>query len=96
MLLLVILIAITACQPAITVLQGENGVSPLPAATVAPASRGLSVIGVDFDPPLDAAQILSSGGVSLIVAVSNSGLQTEHGVLVTAELRDVDGSTPVA
>jgi hypothetical protein len=88
---LTLLAGVTACQPAITVLQPAVTTSPLPAATVAPAERGLSVIGVDFDPALDSASFVSNGGVSLLVAISNSGQRSETEVEVTAELQDPTG-----
>lgn len=87
----VLLATLSACQPSITVLQPAATTSPLPVATVAPAARGLSVIGVDFDPPLEAGTLASNGGVSLLVAISNNGRHSEAGVQVTARLQDAEG-----
>ena len=45
-------------------------------------------MGVDFDPPLEAGQILTSGGVTLLVALENQGRRTEPTARVTARLYD--------
>ena len=61
-------------------------------ATVAPDERGIAVMGIDFDPPLDAEQLLASGGVTLLVAVENQGRGAEPSVRVTARLFDPEGA----
>lgn len=88
LLILAALASITACQPAITILPPSATAGPLMAATVAPPARGLAVIGVDFDPPLEYNQIVDSGGITLLVAVENHGLRNETGIQVTAQLQD--------
>jgi hypothetical protein len=79
-------VALIGCQPSIEVLQPT---SPLPRPTVAPEERALALMGVDFDPPLEGGQILSRGGVTLLVALENQGRQTEQ-ARVTARLYDPD------
>jgi hypothetical protein len=87
------LLLLAACSPAVTLLPSEA--ASLPAATVTPQQHALSILGVEFDPPLDYAQILSRGGVSLLVALENRGLSTESNVRVTAQLLDsTDRSEP--
>jgi hypothetical protein len=93
-------IALVACQPLIEVVQpaqasataqtprSAEAASPLAIATVAPAEHNLAVVGVDFDPPLDAARIVSDGGVTLLVAIENQGISAESNVTVTARLLD--------
>ncbi len=76
---------LVGCLPSIEVVQPA---SPLPAPTVAPDERGLAVMGVDFDPPLEAGQLLATGGVTLLVAIENQGRQTEQAATVTARLYD--------
>lgn len=83
------------CQPLIEVVQPtQPAASPVvPAlATVAPDGRGIAIMGIDFDPPLDAGQLLASGGVTLLVAVENEGQVTEPSVRVTARLFDPEGA----
>jgi hypothetical protein len=88
------LLLLSACSPAVTLLPSGAATS-LPVATVTPQQHALSILGVEFDPPLDYAQILSRGGVSLLVALENPGLSTESNVRVTAQLLDsTDRSKP--
>ena len=86
-----ILIAISAtllgCQSSIEVV--TPAVSPtLPVVTAVPQAHAVAIIGVDFDPALDYSQILSNGGVTLLVAVENLGLATETNVELNARLLD--------
>ncbi|HMA35869.1 MAG TPA: hypothetical protein VKY74_15495 [Chloroflexia bacterium] len=52
----------------------------------------LAIMGVDFDPPLDADRIANQEPVSLIIGLSNQGNQQETEVLVTADLWDAAGT----
>ena len=81
-----VMVLAAACQPAIQVFQPD----PVPAAvaTVVPSSHALAIVGVDFDPPLHYDQIMAAGGVTLITAIHNRGLDVETGVAVTARLFD--------
>ncbi len=90
-ILLVALSGLTGCVPRLEVLQSPVA-TPLPVATVAPEQHALAILGVDFDPSLDVAEMLSNGGVTLLVAVQNRGLETESNVYVTAHLVDASGS----
>ena len=76
-----------ACSPTLEVVP-HGAMRPMPFATVAPQQHDLAIVAVDFDPPLDLAQILSSGGVTLIVAVENRGRYAESNVPLTAQLLD--------
>lgn len=87
--LLFSLAALPACQPSIEVLPPRPSL-PLPVATVAPAEHSVAIIGVDFDPPLDYAQIIASGGLTLLVAIENRGLLAEPYLEATARLLDPD------
>jgi hypothetical protein len=88
----VISVTLLGCTPSIEVVQP---VSPLPPPTVAPDERALAIVGVDFDPPLEGGQILSSGGVTLLVAVENRGQQVEPAARVTARLYDPASASSV-
>lgn len=94
LLLLLAGMSVTACQPLIEVVQPPPAAAPVsPPATVTPDERGVAIMGVDFDPPLEAAQIMSNGGVTLLVAIENEGQVTEPLVRVSARLSDPhDGS----
>lgn len=96
LLMLIAALTLTACQPLIEVVQPPpSAASVTPLATVAPDERGVAIMGVDFDPPLDAAQILSNGGVTLLVAIENEGQVTEPVVRVSARLSDLHDSSTV-
>ena len=90
-ILLLLLIGVSGfllgCQPLIEVVQPPTPVVSA-VATVAPGERGVAIMGIDFDPPLEAGQILASGGVTLLVAVENQGRALESSVRVTARLFD--------
>jgi hypothetical protein len=90
------LVLLMGCQPLIEVVQPASPLgSPLmPPPTVAPDERGLAILGVEFDPPLEAGQILSRGGVTLLVALENRGLVAETSAHVTARLSDPDAIRP--
>lgn len=57
----------------------------------------LTVLAVDFDPPLVYEEILArksrGEGITLLVAVENTGTHTEQGVLVQVQLSDRNGET---
>jgi hypothetical protein len=58
--------------------------------TAVPATHAVAIIGVDFDPALDYRQIVSNGGVTLLVAVENQGSSAESNVEVKARLVDMN------
>jgi hypothetical protein len=87
LILIVAPVALLGCQPSIEVVQPA---SPVPAPTAALDERNLAIMGVDFDPPLEAGQILTGSGITLLVALENQGRQTEPAALVTAHLYDPD------
>lgn len=82
---LVMSLALLGCQPSIEVLQPN---SPLAPPTVSPEERGLAIMGVDFDPPLEGGQLLTTSGITLLVALENQGQQVEPVARVTARLYD--------
>jgi len=54
----------------------------------------LAVLAIDFDPPLEYEQIMASReGITLLVAVENTGGNSENNVTVQAELSTDDGQT---
>lgn len=81
--LLMLLLAASACQPSIQVLPPT-----LPVATVTPSAHAVAIVGVDFDPPLSSLQALNESGVRLLVAVENQGQYPESNLEVTALLSD--------
>jgi len=66
-------------------------VQPTPSPYVQDANEhNLAVLAVDFDPPLEYDEILAARnrgeGITLLVAVENTGLATERSVVVEVEL----------
>lgn len=56
----------------------------------------LAVLAIDFDPPLEYEQlVISKEGITLLVAVENSGSNNENNVAVQAELSTDDGQTVI-
>jgi len=91
--LVCICLTLLACQSYVEIVQPFTlpATPVMSVATVAPSAHAVAVIGVDFDPPLDYEQIMSNGGVTLLVAVTNLGLSTEPSVQVRAQLLDPTG-----
>lgn len=59
-----------------------------PDMSARPPEHGVAVLAIDFDPPLDSVRSLDDlKGISLLIAVENTGLATERNVVVRAELR---------
>jgi hypothetical protein len=61
------------------------------------AEHNLAVLAVDFDPPLEYDKIIArrdrGEGITLLVAVENNGIATEHDVPVEVELSKDGGDT---
>lgn len=81
---------VTACQLVTTPPLGKasNGrVEPPPIALAAPASGpDVAVTAVDFEPPLKPNADLSSGDISLLVAVENKGDRRERDIRAVAQI----------
>jgi hypothetical protein len=86
-LLAAALLALSGCVSGVSV-STHPSLAPPAVATATPEQHNLMVIGVDFDPSLDYEQIVANGGISLMAAIQNDGLEDETGVRVTARLID--------
>ncbi|GAB4516257.1 MAG: hypothetical protein Kow0047_28180 [Anaerolineae bacterium] len=79
-----------ACQPNIQITRQPGVAATATAVEVPrPLEHNLTLLGVDFDPPLDHLDLALGQGVVLMTAVQNTGLYVEEDVLVTARLFDV-------
>ena len=87
LILIVFFAALLGCQSSIEVVTPADTSVP-PAVTAVPQAHDIAIIGVDFDPALDYSQIISNGGVTLLVAVENQGLATETNIELKARLLD--------
>ena len=81
-------ILLVGCQANVHV--DRDGLA-LPPATQ-PALHNLSLLAVDFDPPLDELELVAGQGVILLAAIQNNGEEAEQNVPVIARLYDVDPS----
>ena len=84
--LLILALVVSGCAPYIAIPRSADAILA-PAATVEPRQHALSILAVDFDPPLD-GRSLSMGDAALLVSVRNEGLSDEHDVAITARLLD--------
>jgi len=85
--LFVLALLLAACAPSLEVV--PNSRAPLtPVSTVTPQQHDLAIVAVDFDPPLDFAQIRNNGGVTLLVVVENRGQSAEADVGIAAHVQD--------
>ena len=67
-------------------LDASNALAPEASSLL--SAHGLTVLAIDFDPPLETITAFADlKGVSLLVAVENTGRETERGVTVRVELR---------
>jgi len=64
---------------------------------ITPDKHDLSILAVDFDPPLDDYEQLvdNPDGITLLIAVENTGLSTEENALIEARLFTDEGETVV-
>jgi hypothetical protein len=93
----VVLLCLTGCNRIEVVdrQEGSDTEAPIP-SQVTPDEHDLAILAVDFEPQLDYEQIVSDlNGITLLVAVENTGLSTETGVLVEAQLSADDGRTVI-
>jgi hypothetical protein len=88
--LVLVLLALAACADVEVVDKTPVASTPAPVTRpsgAGPESHNLAVLAVDFDPPLDYEQlIIRRQSVALLVAVENTGTQTERDITVRAQL----------
>jgi len=88
--LMLILVALVGCAEVEVLDTTPVSTDPDPSTDSAQEIQGqhdLAVLAVDFDPPLDYEQlILLRQEVTLLVAIENTGTNTEHDVVVLAQL----------
>jgi hypothetical protein len=87
-ILIIVCLTLLGCQSSIEIVT-PAATSVLPIVTAVPQAHAVAIVGVDFDPALDYNQILSNGGITLLVAVENRGLTAETNVVLEARLLDM-------
>jgi hypothetical protein len=95
--LVIIAALLIGCQ---TNIQVSRRPQPEPVAvmpTSQSAEHDLSLLAVDFDPPLDQLELAMGQGVVLMVAIQNNGQDIERNIPIIARLYDVEkaGTRPV-
>ncbi len=89
--LLVVAVSLTGCQTSVQVSpRSQPEQNPAVTATRRPTEHNLSLLAIDFDPPLDQLELAVGQGVVLMVAIQNNGQDTERSVPVIARLYDVE------
>lgn len=75
--------------------QSEIDITNTISSSRVPEEHDLAILAVDFDPPLDDYEQLldNPDGITLMIAVENTGLSTELDVLIDAHLSTDEGET---
>lgn len=89
---LVIVAALLAgCQTSVQVNQrAQPKQDPEAIAAPQPMEHNLSLLAVDFDPPLDQLELAMGQGVTLMAAIQNNGQDTERSIPIIARLYDME------
>jgi hypothetical protein len=98
---LVVLALVTICAGGCINIQiidrTPSTINSTPLAEEQEKEHNLAVLAVDFDPPLEYEEIVArkerGEGITLLVAVENTGAMTEQAVSVEVELSKDDGKT---
>jgi hypothetical protein len=95
-ILVLILVTLAACAEVEVVDKTPTASTPNPFTSPLPVSQekhNLAILAVDFDPPLTYQQlIIRRQSVALLVAVENTGTETEQDVTVRAQLSTPENS----
>jgi hypothetical protein len=95
-ILVLILVTLAACAEVEVVDKTPTASTPNPFTRPLPVSQekhNLAILAVDFDPPLTYQQlIIRRQSVALLVAVENTGTETEQDVTVRAQLSTPENS----
>lgn len=75
--------------------QEETDIDTATSSPITPDDHDLTILAVDFDPPLDDYEQLINNpdGMTLLIAVENTGLSTEADVLIEVQLSADEGET---
>jgi hypothetical protein len=74
--------------------QKEPDATKTPPSPLTPDEHDLAILAVDFEPQLDYEQIVNNpDGITLLIAVENTGISTETDVLVEVQLSCDEGRT---
>lgn len=96
--LLLAVVTLSGCVNVEVVDRSASALDGVPAlGQDVPQEHDLAVLAVDFDPPLDYQEIVTrksrGEGITLLVAVENTGVSTERDVLVQARLSERSSET---
>jgi hypothetical protein len=96
--LLVAVVLLSGCVNVEVIDRSPSALNSIPVSGQGTAEEhDLAVLAVDFDPPLNYQEILArksrGEGITLLVAVENTGVSTERNVLVRARLSERSGET---
>ncbi len=75
----------------------ESDAETFTPSQITPDKHDLAILAVDFEPELDYQQIVNNpDGVTLLIAVENTGISTETDVVIEAQLSCDVGKTVIA
>ena len=90
-------VALSGCSKVEVVDRAPPVLDAVPSGHARVADHDLAVLAVDFDPPLEYDEIMArrnrGEGITLLVAVENTGASTEREIVVQVELAQDGGET---
>jgi len=95
LLAVVLVLSLTSCiRIEVVDHQEETDVDTPTPSQLSPDEHDLAILAVDFEPQLDYEQIVNDlDGITLLIAIENTGISTETDVLVEAQLSCDEGRT---
>lgn len=94
----IVVLSLTGCiRVEVVDHQGEADAETPTPAQIVPDEHDLAILAVDFEPQLDYEQIVNNpDGITLLVAVENTGISTETDVQIETRLFCDEGRTIIA
>lgn len=91
----IIILVLTGCiRVEVVDHQEKTDVKATSPSQITPDEHDLAILAMDFEPQLDYKQIVNNpDGVTLLIAVENTGLSTETDVSIKAQLSADEGRT---
>lgn len=91
----IVLLTLTGCiRVEVVDRQKQAATETASPSPITPKEHDLAILAIDFEPQLDYAQIANNpDGLTLLIAVENTGLSTEKNVLIEAQLSADEGRT---
>lgn len=94
----IIILSLTGCiQIEVVDHQKEDNAGTPTLSEITPDEHDLAILAVDFEPQLDYEQIVNNpDGITLLIAIENTGMSTETDVLIETQLSCDETRTIIA